>query len=100
MPQPHIAIVGILTTTLFLASCHKHNAASESGTSCVTRLSPAVTDFKVSGADLDSIYALFNANNLSTANLQFTAWFTFMTSNILPGAYNGYQEQVQAIQFI
>jgi hypothetical protein len=100
MPQPHIAIIGILTTTFFLASCHKHLPAADSGTGCVTRLSPAVTDLKISGADLDSIYALFNANNLSTANLQFTAWLTFTTSNVLPGAYNGYQEQVQAIQFI
>src|SRR5579863_3303514 len=98
MLQPHKAIVGILTATFLLAACHKHLA--ESGPGCVTRLSPTVTDFKVSGADLDSIYALFNANNLPTANLQFTAWLTFTTSNIYPGAYNGYQEQVQAIQFI
>jgi hypothetical protein len=86
-------------TTLFLASCHKHNGA-ETETSCVTRLSPNVADFKVSGNALDSIYALFSANHLSTANLQFTAWLMDTEVNVLPGAYSGYQEQVQANQFI
>jgi len=93
-----LATFSIGITTLFLASCHKH-LGTESENSCVTRLSPNVADFKVSGAGLDSIYALFSANNLSTANLQFTAWLTDTEVNTLPGAYSGYQEQVQANQF-
>jgi hypothetical protein len=48
-----------------------------------------VTDYQVSGADLDSIYTLFKANNLSTVNLQFDYF-----------VYAGPGEQVIATQFI
>ncbi len=86
---------------IFSASCTKDNqSASENQSICVTRLSPQPSDYKVVGASLDSIYALFRANNLSTANLQFLSWSTDTTTNIYPTAYSGYQEQVLAIQFI
>ena len=88
------------TILIFTASCNKRNqSASESENICVTRLSPKVGDYAVSGAGLDSIYALFNANNLSTANLQFQSWGTDTEVNVDQGAYNGYQEQVLATQF-
>jgi hypothetical protein len=81
-------------------SCSKHNqSADETGNICVTRTSPMVSDYLVSGANLDSIFALFSANNLSIANLQFNSWLTDTTTNIYPTAYSGYQEQVLATQF-
>ena len=85
---------------ILAASCNKHDASvGENGKICVTRLAPKATDYKVSGANLDSIYAIFSANNLSINNLQFWYWMTDTTVNVNPGAYSGYQEQVQAIQF-
>lgn len=81
-------------------SCSKHNQSGyENENICVTRTYPKVSDYFVSGAYLDSIFALFSANNLSTANLQFNSWSTDTTTNIYPTAYSGYQEQVLAIQF-
>ena len=65
----------------------------------MSRLYPKATDYKVSGPGLDSILALFQANNLSVANLQFLNWETDTTTNINPLAYSGYQEQVLAIQY-
>jgi hypothetical protein len=58
----------------------------------------------VSGADLDSILALFQANNLSIANLQFLSYSTFYSSGIAPGypgspGYVGPAVQVTATQF-
>lgn len=88
-------IIFILT-----ASCNKHNqSTSENETACITRLSPKVSDYGISGAKLDSVYALFSANNLSTANLEFESWGSGTVVNVNPGAYSGYQEQVLAIQF-
>jgi hypothetical protein len=98
--------LGILIKTwillLFLIpySCTKHNQdASQSDSICINRLFPIATDYKVSGPDLDSIYVLFQANNLSIANLLFLSWSTDITTNINPLAYSGYQEQVLATQF-
>jgi hypothetical protein len=89
----------IFTTIFFIASCAKHNQSSGNENICVTRISPKVGDYNVSGASLDSINALFTANNLSTANLQFQSFGTDTTINVNPGAYNGYQEQIAAVQF-
>ncbi len=92
--------LGCFIIIIFSASCRK-NSQSPSGNEsiCVTRLSPQAADSKVTGANLDSIFALFAANNLSTANLQFLYWSTDTTTNIYPTQYSGYQEQVLAIQF-
>jgi hypothetical protein len=87
-----------LLMTLLTVSCHKHSSAGDDSI-CVTRLDPQVSDYNVSGADLDSIYNLFKINNLSTANLQFQYWITYTEVNVDPGAYNGYEEQIQANQF-
>jgi hypothetical protein len=84
--------------TLLTVSCHKHSSAGDDNI-CVTRLDPQVSDYNVSGANLDSIYNLFKVNHLSTANLQFQYWITYTEVNVDPGAYNGYEEQIQAIQF-
>lgn len=96
----NIAVIGILTGSFFLASCHKRVSAPDTGANCITRLSPKVTDFEVSGADLDSIYSLFRANNLSTTNLQFQRWLPFKTPGIPPGTDSVYHEQVLARQFV
>ena len=89
-----------LLIIIFIAACSKHNDSSSSNENiCVTRVIPKVNDYNVSGGNLDSIKALFAANNLSTANLQFQNFGTDTTVNVNPGAYNGYQEQISAIQF-
>jgi hypothetical protein len=88
-------------TVVLMASCNKQNQSPEAAQSiCVTRAIPKVSDYKVTGNDLDSIFALFSANNLSTANLQFFSWLTDTTTNIYPTQYSGYQEQVLATRFI
>jgi hypothetical protein len=94
-------ITGIIFVLLitFSIGCQKHdNELRGSNTGCITRIVPKVGDYKVSGSQLDSIYALFSSNNLSVANLQFQYWSTDITIN-LP-AYSGYQEQVTAVQFL
>ena len=84
----------------FSLSCTKHSAnETDNGNICVNRVSPSATDYKISGADLDSVLALFGANNLSTANLQFLYWSTDTTTNIFPNQYSGYQEQVTATPY-
>ena len=89
-----------LIVIIFSASCRKGNSsASENESICVSRLSPQASDYTVSGADLDSIYALFRANNLSTSNLQFLIWQTDTTTNIYINQYSGYQEQVTGTPF-
>ena len=81
-------------------SCTKRNAAStEVGNICVNRLTPKASDYKISGAGLDSVITLFAANNLSTANLQFLYWSTDTTTNIYANMYSGYQEQVTATPY-
>jgi len=87
-----------LIMILLTVSCHKHSS-DDNDSICVTRLVPQVSDYNVSGAALDSIYNLFKVNNLSTANLQFQYWITYTEVNVDPGAYNGYEEQIQANQF-
>jgi hypothetical protein len=83
----------------FTTGCQKQNNESlASNTGCITRLMPDVADYNVSGAQLDSIYAIFSANNLSVTNLQFKYWTTGTTIN--PSGYSGYQEQVTAVQFL
>lgn len=80
------------TIIVFADSCSKNNPSGPGNQRvCVTRLSPNVGDYQVSNVDLDSIYTLFSANNLSAANLQFQIWET--------DQYSGYQEQVTAVQF-
>jgi hypothetical protein len=96
----YFSLIACFIIAIAIASCNKHDQSSgENGYNCITRLSPKVSDYGVSGADLDSIYALFSANNLSTADLQFQTWQTDTVMNVDPGAYNGYQEQVNANQF-
>ncbi len=87
-----------LLIIIFIASCTKHNQSSD-GSICITRITPKVSDYKVAGANLDSIKTLFAANNLSTSNLQFQSFGTDTVINILPGNYSGYQEQISATQF-
>jgi len=60
-----------LTIMLIMAvSCSKHHP-SNPGNGCITRKVPLVTDTLVSQVTLDSINALFRANNLSAVGLQF-----------------------------
>jgi hypothetical protein len=87
---PVVCLVALFVGT---ASCHKNSTYDSH---CITRIVPKVTDYGVAGAALDSIYALFASNNLSTANLQFRYWLTDTTSS---PTYSGRQEQVQATQF-
>jgi hypothetical protein len=71
-------------------SCKKSSPSSNQNDNiCVTRLSPTVADGVLSAIDMDSIDALFSANNLSTSNLQFRLWQT----------NTAYQEQVTAVPF-
>ncbi len=84
-----------LAIAVFAVSCSKH-AQFISGNNCITRVVPRVTDYNVSGPALDSIFALFQSNNLSTANLQFQSW---SPDTIISPAYSGVQEQVMAFQF-
>jgi hypothetical protein len=91
--------ISLLIIVIFIASCSKHNQSSANENICVARIVPKVSDYNVSGTNLDSINALFAANNLSTANLQFQSFGTDTTVNIYPTAYSGYQEQIAAVQF-
>jgi hypothetical protein len=89
--SPYLSLQGVLCLAAFgilEPSCSKSGQSITDGT-CITRVIPKVTDYQVSGADLDSIYTLFKANNLSTVNLQFDYF-----------VYAGPGEQVIAIQFI
>ena len=92
----------LILIIIFFFSCSKKSgpASTEYGNGCITRFVPNVNDYKISGADLDSVNALFAANNLSKNNLEFISFGVDTVVNILPGAYNGYQEQVTAIQFL
>ncbi|MDP4151148.1 MAG: hypothetical protein Q8943_17205 [Bacteroidota bacterium] len=90
----------LVAFSILAASCSKRTpSSSEDQGICVSRIFPQVSDHAVSGANLDSIYRLFALNNLSTADLQFQSWQTYTTNNVNAGAYSGYQEQVQAVQF-
>ena len=85
----------LLLATLFIVpSCHKHSSPPDNG--CITRIIPKVTDYQVSGPQLDSIFAFFRSNNLSTANLQFDSWGS---DSIVSPSYSGWQEQVSATPF-
>jgi hypothetical protein len=75
-------------------SCKKHNEPAD--IICISRVTADVNDFGVSGVVLDSIYQLFSANNLSTANLQFH-WIS--TNTVVSPSFSGTQEQVLATQF-
>jgi hypothetical protein len=93
----YLVALGCLVGLLFFSpSCSKSNQNAVDST-CITQIIPKVTDYQVSGADLDSIIALFRSNNLSTSNLQFQSWESFWASS---PSYTGRQEQVQATQFI
>jgi len=84
--------VAYFIPVVFAVSCSKNiPAGSGNQNVCVTRLAPKVGEVGVSGAELDAIYALFNANNLPIANLQF------LSLQSVP--YSGYQEQVTAVQY-
>ena len=76
------------------SSCHKENHAVEN--ECINRIVPRISDYKVSGADLDSVNALFNRNRLSVTNLQFQ---TLSLANIGSPDYSGPEQQVLAFQF-
>jgi hypothetical protein len=90
----------LIAILILVAACSKRNPSTPGDQStCVTRTFPQATDYRVSGLALDSISRIFALNNLSTANLQFLSWATDTTINVNPGAYSGYQEQVQAIPF-
>ncbi len=87
---------------IFSGSCSKSNSSgSENESVCVTRISPKAGDNLVSPAELDSIYRLFNANNLSTANLKFVFWQIDTPINIYPNQNQNWydQEWVAAVQF-
>jgi hypothetical protein len=75
-------------------SCKKHNETAS--IVCINRVMPAVNNFGVSGAALDSINQLFSANNLSTANLQF---HSITTSAVVSPSFSGVQEQVLTTQY-
>jgi len=90
---------GCALIIIVTAACNKHNSSDVSNNVCGSRLTPRVTDYDVSGASLDSIRALFNANNLSTGNLQFLYWDTAWTLNTIPGQFNGHEEQIVATQY-
>lgn len=84
-------------------SCSKSSQTVTDGT-CVTRVIPKATDYQLPEADLQAIYTLFKANNLSTANLQFLSYTTYYSTGIAagyPGApgYIGPAEQIGATPF-
>jgi hypothetical protein len=88
---------------IFSGSCSKNNSSdSENESVCVNRIYPKAGDNLVSSADLDSIFRLFNANNLSTANLQYVIWQVDTPINIYPNQNQNWYEKewVAAVQFI
>ncbi len=98
-----ILFLWLLAICIATASCKKSSQAVTNSTS-ITRTIPKVTDYQVTGADLDSILALFQANSLSIANLQFQSYTTYYSTGIAPGypgspGYIGPAEQVLATQF-
>ena len=92
-----IGTIIFITVITIVTGCKKQNNEQDSNANCITRKVPKSSDYSVSGADLDSVYTLFSANNLSIANLQFLYLTTDITVN--PTGYSGYQEQVTAIEF-
>jgi hypothetical protein len=90
---------GLAIIMLSAVACNKHDSSTVNNNVCGNRLTPKATDHAVAGADLDSIRALFSANNLSIDNLQFQYWDTAWTLNTIPGQFNGHEEQVVATQY-
>jgi hypothetical protein len=94
---PLTPLLLLATLAVFQMACSKQKKGNEaSDNDCITRAIPQVNDFQVTGAELDSIYTLFKANNLSTVNLQFNAW----ARDTIFTPYNGREDMVWATQFV
>jgi hypothetical protein len=71
-----LQVLWLVGLAISIPSCSKSSQTITDST-CVTRVVPKATDYQVSAADLESILALFKANHLSTANLQFLSYSTY-----------------------
>jgi hypothetical protein len=71
-----LQVLWLAGLAISIPSCSK-SSQTISDSTCISRVVPKATDYQVSAADLQSIFALFKANHLSTANLQFMSYTTY-----------------------
>jgi hypothetical protein len=79
-----LQVLGLAGLAISIPSCSKSSQTITDST-CITRVVTKATDYQVSAADLQSILALFKANQLSTANLQFLSYSTYYDRGIALG---------------